>query len=59
MTREDAFGRLKTLTRARQILRAWGATIGTVHERDLVDRHMARVAEKMRERCRPSVVDNL
>ena len=57
MTRELAWERLKTLTRARLILRAWGATVGTVRERDLVDRHIKKVADRLRAKCRPIAVD--
>ncbi len=59
MTREDAFARLKVLVRARQILRGYGATIGTVHTRSVVDAHVAKIEAKLRDLCRPSVVGNL
>ena len=59
MTREDAFERLKVLVRARQILRSSGAVVGTVYIRSVVDAHVAAVAAKLRDLCRPSVVGNL
>ena len=59
MTREQAFEQLKAITRARQVCRASGATVGTVHRRSVVDEHLAAVAAKLRDLCRPSVVKNL
>ena len=59
MTRDEAFERLKVLVRAQQILRSSGATIGTVHTRGIVDAHVAKVAARLRDLCRPTVVGNL
>lgn len=59
MSRDEAFERLKVVARARQICRSSGATIGTVHRRHVVDEHLAAVSAKLRDLCRPSVVDNL
>lgn len=57
MTREHAFEKLKVLLRARLILMAEGACVGTVHERNEVHTHIRRVCDRLRMIAKPGLVE--